>query len=549
MKTSRTTDGASLLAKFILVSIVVCVGVLTLGILGWISQARLSTASRRSLAVDSLLTQAVDTARLGQVDFKKQVQEWKDLLLRGQDAASYTKYAQAFDAQEQATQGDLKALRVLLARLQLPVERVDQTLEAHGGLGKKYREALAQYNRSDANAAQVVDRLVKGIDRAPTDAIDAIVKDIRDAAGRIGEENSQETAALVRQTRISIVVGVILVAALIIGALIVFMQSMPRPFRALAAELHAAVASVSAAAGQGATASQMLAEGSTEQAASLEESSSSLEEMAGMTNRNAESAAKANDLTRQARHVADAGAREMQAMAGAMQDIKASSDDIAKIIKTIDEIAFQTNLLALNAAVEAARAGDAGMGFAVVAEEVRNLAQRSAQAAKETTAKIEGAIAKTAQGVQISAKVATSLADIVEKVRQVDELVAEVSAASREQNQGVQQITAAVSQMDKVVQNNAAAAEESASAAEVLNAQAATLQQGIDTLQRLVGGTRKVAAASAQTDDNPPARRTSPRRPVKIKAPARATPTAAQPEPALITAFGNGDHEPAFQRV
>ena len=157
---------------------------------------------------------------------------------------------------------------------------------------------------------------------------------------------------------------------------------------------------LSAAAGQVSSASQSLAEGASEQAASLEETSSSLEEMSSMTKRNAENAQKANELAKQARAAADTGVGDMQAMNAAMDAIKASSDDIAKIIKTIDEIAFQTNILALNAAVEAARAGEAGMGFAVVADEVRNLAQRSAQAAKETAAKIEGAVSKTAQGVR-----------------------------------------------------------------------------------------------------------------------------------------------------
>jgi methyl-accepting chemotaxis protein len=122
-------------------------------------------------------------------------------------------------------------------------------------------------------------------------------------------------------------------------------------------------------------------------------------------------------LAKQARQAAERGADDMQAMSQAMQGIKTSSDDIAKIIKTIDEIAFQTNILALNAAVEAARAGEAGMGFAVVADEVRSLAQRSAQAAKETAAKIEGAIAKTTQGVEINVKVAQALHDIVTKAR------------------------------------------------------------------------------------------------------------------------------------
>jgi methyl-accepting chemotaxis protein len=206
-----------------------------------------------------------------------------------------------------------------------------------------------------------------------------------------------------------------------------------------------------------------------------------------MTKRNAENALKANDLAKQARIAADKGVGDMQTMSTAMEAIKVSSDDIAKIIKTIDEIAFQTNILALNAAVEAARAGEAGMGFAVVADEVRNLAQRSAQAAKETAAKIEGAISKTGQGVDISSKVAQALNEIVTKARQVDELAAEVASASREQTQGITQINTAVGQMDKVTQSNAANAEESAAAAEELNAQALTMKDSIHDLLQLVG--------------------------------------------------------------
>ncbi len=263
---------------------------------------------------------------------------------------------------------------------------------------------------------------------------------------------------------------------------------------------------ISAAASQVSSASQALAEGSSEQAASLEETSASLEEMSSMTKRNAESAQQAKELSNQTRASADAGAGRMKEMTDAMAAIKTSSDDIAKIIKTIDEIAFQTNILALNAAVEAARAGEAGMGFAVVAEEVRALAQRSAQAAKETAGKIEDAIRKSEQGVAISSSVAQSLGEIVEKARKVDAYVAEIAQASQEQNQGIGQVNTAVGQMDKVTQSNASNAEETAAAATELNSQAATLLEAVSGLQKLVGGHGKVETTPVRTGASTPPR-------------------------------------------
>lgn len=206
-----------------------------------------------------------------------------------------------------------------------------------------------------------------------------------------------------------------------------------------------------------------------------------------MTKRNAESASKAKTLANQTRQAAETGAGSMAEMKRAMHGIKESSANIAKIVKTIDEIAFQTNILALNAAVEAARAGEAGAGFAVVAEEVRSLAQRSAQSAKETATKIEDSVTRSEAGVQISVKVAESFDEIVAKARQVDELVAEIASASNEQTQGIGQVTTAVSQMDKVTQTNAAGAEEAASASEELNAQAELMRESVRHLQELVG--------------------------------------------------------------
>jgi methyl-accepting chemotaxis protein len=275
---------------------------------------------------------------------------------------------------------------------------------------------------------------------------------------------------------------------------------------------------VASASGQISSASQSLAEGASEQAASLEETSASLEEISSMTKRNAENALSAKDLSSETKQAAETGSANMQEMNRAMADIQSASGNISKIIKTIDEIAFQTNILALNAAVEAARAGQAGAGFAVVADEVRNLAQRSAQAAKETAEKIEDSIAKSANGVAISGKVTESLTQIVTKARQVDELVAEIATASREQSQGLDQVNTAVTQMDKVTQTNAATAEESASASEELSAQAATLREIVAELQKLVTGSGNVSAQSTTTRReiqhtrpySPPARRQAP---------------------------------------
>lgn len=286
--------------------------------------------------------------------------------------------------------------------------------------------------------------------------------------------------------------------------------------KSMSERLSAGGSQTTAAANEVSAASHSLASGASEQAASLEETSASLEEISAMTKRNAENAGNCKALSQRARESASSGLDRIGElgrtvaivrgavceMESAVSEMQTSSLEIAKIIKTIDEIAFQTNLLALNAAVEAARAGEAGLGFAVVADEVRSLAQRSAQAAKDTSEKIEVAVRRSKIGGAASQKVVQSLGEIeggasriqdvfngiVQEIRSLDEIVGEISQASKEQSQGISEVNISLSQMDKVTQSNAAAAEENAAAAEELNSQVNALRGIVSHLEAVVEG-------------------------------------------------------------
>ncbi len=282
----------------------------------------------------------------------------------------------------------------------------------------------------------------------------------------------------------------ILIALVIIVAVVqvTFVRRITLAMNKITEELANASGQISEASFHLESSSQKLAEGSTEQAASIQEVSATLEETSSMVQKNSENTDQAATLARQAKGNADKSYKKMAEMVDSMEKIKNSSNDISKIIKVIDGIAFQTNILALNAAVEAARAGDAGKGFAVVAEEVRNLAQRTTQSAKDTTELIENNIEYSDEGVEIAKTVYESISEIDSEAKKVSDLLDEISAATNEQSIGVSQIHRAITQMEEVMHSSVQTADDTASASQELFAQTSSMNEVVTQITTLVNG-------------------------------------------------------------
>jgi methyl-accepting chemotaxis protein len=259
------------------------------------------------------------------------------------------------------------------------------------------------------------------------------------------------------------------------GQLLEALQMMDKKLSEIVTQVGGSANAVGTAARQLAQGNDDLSSRTQEQAAALEETASSMEQMTATVNQTADNARQANQLAISARRQADEGGAVVTLAVGAMNEINTSSKRIADIIGVIDEIAFQTNLLALNAAVEAARAGEQGRGFAVVASEVRNLAQRSASAAKEIKGLINDSVQKVQNGSSLVEQSGKTLADIIDGVKKLTDVVAEIAAASQEQASGIDQVNNAVTQMDRTTQENAALVEEAASASKAMEQNAEQL--------------------------------------------------------------------------
>ncbi|MGK5018914.1 methyl-accepting chemotaxis protein [Janthinobacterium lividum] len=490
------------------------------GVRGWSALDAASTRSADAMQRSVALTEAVDAARSAQVEFKIQVQEWKNILLRGGDAAAFQRYREAFVASGAQTRKELAGLQSLMTALKLDTAPVAKAMQAHDALGLSYLAALKQYDGARAESAQTVDALVKGMDREPTRQIDAIVAGIGKQSHALMAQMKEQDAAANRSASIVMLATVLLI--LVVGSATVWwlvrsitvplgaavgiaqqvaagdlravvadssrdeIGDLLRALKAMSGNLADIVGRVRVGTDAIATASTEIARGNMdlssrteEQASSLEETAASMIELTTTVRQNNDNADQARQLASGASDVAQRGGEAVAQVVQTMNHINDSSKRIVDIIAVIDGIAFQTNILALNAAVEAARAGEQGRGFAVVASEVRSLAHRSAAAALEIKQLIGESVRTVEEGSVLAGQAGRTMNDVVSSVQRVNAIIGEIAVASVEQSDGIEQISIAISQMDGVTQQNAALVEQAAAAADALQQQAASLADAV----------------------------------------------------------------------
>jgi methyl-accepting chemotaxis protein len=403
-----------------------------------------------------------------------------------------------------AATGDMKAASEALANFRTLDERIASLL------GVTYQES----NRKQLTAIQDAGNAYR-IQMESMIALNAQLTDLAARRGSKGDEVSVKaeetakgnlkstvdgTAAAddLESASVVMITGLAVVALLGIVLAILITRAVVRQLTRIVNELGMCGEQTASASTQVAQGAQSLADGTAKNAAAIEETSASMEEMNAIVQQAAASATEADGLAQKTRDAGERSAASMGELAKAIAEIKGNADRTAKIVKTIDEIAFQTNLLALNAAVEAARAGDAGKGFAVVAEEVRNLAGRAGEAARTTAGLIEASVHSANQGVQLAASVGSVVDDMTGNARSVSDLVARITVSSKEIANGIEQVSKAVRQMDQVTQGNAAAAEENSAVGEELSAQAHSLNDLVRALEALIREPRAQTVPAAR---------------------------------------------------
>jgi methyl-accepting chemotaxis protein len=509
---------------------------------GWRALSDTNDISAEAMSRSVALSQAIDAARAAQLEFKIQVQEWKNILIRGNDPAALQKYSDAFIKSGEATRSKLKQLDELLKKLELGTPLVAEAIATQGELGTKYMTALKQYDSGNQESVHIVDGLVKGMDREPTKKIDDIVAYISKESHRLMDEmeaankaaHNKAVLAMAITLGVTLVVGWITVAALIksitrplseavdmaqtvasgdlrsevhvrstdeLGDLLGALKLMQSNLSEIVGKVRQGTECIHTASAEIANGNLDLSGRTEEQASSLEQTAAAMVQLTTTVQQNNANASEACRLADVASTVAAKGGDAVEQMVRTMGAINESSRKIVDIISVIDGIAFQTNILALNAAVEAARAGEQGRGFAVVASEVRNLAQRSAAAAKEIKELIGASVERVEAGSRLVGEAGVTMTEVVASVQRVTSIISEISVASSEQRDGIEQISIAISQMDGVTQQNSALVEESAAAAEALEQQASQLNDAVSVfkLQGERDGAARVPAAPKRT--------------------------------------------------
>ena len=453
--------------------------VAALGITGLLLYRLDATAAMYNSVLANEVKEA-DRARVVQVGFKKQVQEWKDILLRGKDPQLLAKYSGAFhhdaiqvraDAMELAGHtGDDKAKSVAL-----------EFVRAHDSMMKRYESALTFFKVAPEMNQSGADAMVKGQDRAPTDLLDKVVDELVSRTERLSMNVHRELSVVATLLGLAFVAG--------IAITIIMLQDILTVLTHTAAGLRSNSEKLALAAAEISTASQHVSSGTIQQASLIEETSAASQELAALTKSNEEGTAQASTLIASTVTQTRGANASLETMLGSMNGLNESAEQISRIIKAIDDIAFQTNILALNAAVEAARAGEAGLGFAVVAEEVRNLAQRCAAAAQDTSELISSSVVRTREGTSHVNNLGAAVRLVFGSMGGISALVERVKASTREQAAGTREIADAMSQMEQITQRNAAASEQTAAATVQLSTEATTLHQLSAGLEKMLHGT------------------------------------------------------------